>query len=140
MLLEEAKAMREQQKRKQQHEPQTTFYFTPEAPSQPQQPYPQDQRNQSGVVRNQPTPPPLPPKVQNTQDSQLTMSDLHYAAMGVGQKIKQFDQDYGVSEKCKIAANACVNKAKELDQEYEVFGVLSLDCRYDKRRLIWAIK
>lgn len=129
MLLEEAKAMREQQKMKQQHESQTTFYFTPEAPSQPQQPYPQDQRNQSGVVPNQPTPPPLPPKVQNTQDSQLTMSDLHYAAMGVGQKIKQFDQDYGVSEKCRNAANACVNKAKELDQEYEVFAVLSLDCR-----------
>lgn len=54
------------------------------------------------------------------QDSQLTMSDVYQAAAGVGNKIKKIDNDYHVSETCKNVATACVNKAKELDREYEV--------------------
>ena len=48
------------------------------------------------------------------------MDDVRYAALGVGAKVKQFDQEYGVSEQCKQAAHTCPEKAKELDREYEV--------------------
>ena len=52
--------------------------------------------------------------------SSLSYDDIRMAAVGVGQKVHQFDQQYGVSQKCKDAAHTCAVKAKELDEEYEV--------------------
>ena len=52
--------------------------------------------------------------------SNLTNSDILYAARGVGNRMKEFDQQHGVSEKCKQVATACAQKVKTLDQEYEV--------------------
>ena len=34
--------------------------------------------------------------------------------------MKQFDNEYHVTEKCKNAYNACATKAKELNEKYEV--------------------
>lgn len=65
-------------------------------------------------------PPPLPNKPASNEKSGLSMDDIRYAAVGVGTKVKQFDQEYGVSEKCKQVAQTCTEKAKELDREYEV--------------------
>ena len=50
------------------------------------------------------------------------MSDVYQAAAGVGRKLKKIDDDYKVSQTCKDVATACVNKAKELDREYEVIS------------------
>ena len=52
--------------------------------------------------------------------SSLTNSDIFYAARGVGNRMKEFDQQHGVSEKCKQVATTCAQKVKTLDQEYEV--------------------
>ena len=57
------------------------------------------------------------------QKPTLTNSDIMYAARGVGNRVREFDQQHGVSDKCKQVANVCVQKAKDLDQEYEV-GVI----------------
>ena len=65
-------------------------------------------------------PPRLPNKPTSTDKPGLSMDDVRYAALGVGAKVKQSDQEYGVSEKCKQAAHTCTEKAKELDREYEV--------------------
>ena len=65
-------------------------------------------------------PPPLPNKPASTDKSGLSIDDVRYAALGVGNKVKQFDQEYRVSEKCKQVAHTCTEKAKELDREYEV--------------------
>ncbi|KAK8806311.1 hypothetical protein JH06_0704 [Blastocystis sp. subtype 4] len=65
-------------------------------------------------------PPRLPNKPTSTDKPGLSMDDVRYAALGVGAKVKQFDQEYGVSEKCKQAAHTCTEKAKELDREYEI--------------------
>ena len=126
MLLEEAKAMRESQKvppplpPKPQNSTPYSSYEMPRSYDYPSQsfspsPYPgTDARNP------QPTTSAFPPMDPQRQDSQLTMSDVYQAAAGVGNKIKKIDNDYHVSETCKNVATACVNKAKELDREYEV--------------------
>ena len=71
----------------------------------------------------------------------LTNSDIMYAARGVGNRVREFDQQYGVSDKCKQAANACVQKAKELDQEYEVGVINHTDNDVDPKEgcRIWTI-
>ena len=56
----------------------------------------------------------------------LTNSDIMYAAQGIGNRFREFDQQHGVSDKCKQVATACAQKAKDLDQEYEVGGIISL--------------
>ena len=129
MLLEEAKAMRESQKvppplpAKPQNSTPYSSYEAPRSYDYPSQsfspsPYPgADARNP------QPTTSAFPPVDPQRQDSQLTMSDVYQAAAGVGNKLKQIDNDYHVTQTCKNVATACVNKAKELDKEYEVYFV-----------------
>lgn len=70
----------------------------------------------------QPMPDPVMDMSNNHQGPppSLTNSDLFYAARGVGNRMKEFDQQHGVSEKCKQVATTCAQKVKTLDQEYEV--------------------
>lgn len=127
MLLEEAKAMRESQRAppplpaKPQNSTPYSSFEAPRSDSYPNQtfspsPYPGTDPRQSQPSTSSAFPPVDP----HRQDSQLTMSDVYQAAAGVGHKIKQIDEDYKVTQTCKNVATACVNKAKELDREYEV--------------------
>ena len=72
--------------------------------------------------------------------SSLSYDDFRMAAVGLGQKVHQFDQQYGVSQKCKDAAHTCAIKAKEIDNEYEVDLCRSFHSRFERRPLNWAIR
>ncbi|KAK8791766.1 hypothetical protein WA588_002075, partial [Blastocystis sp. NMH] len=106
MILEEAEAVRDNRKSANIFTPSTNS-FSPSAPQQLQfQPIEQPSTPTSSF-----TPQP---------SSSLSYDDFRMAAVGLGQKVHQFDQQYGVSQKCKDAAHTCAVKAKEIDNEYEI--------------------
>lgn len=107
MILEEAEAVRDNRRSTNAFSPAATTFSPSTNPSSnaaPQQ------------LQFQPIEQPSAP----ASSSSLSYDDIRMAAVGVGQKVHQFDQQYGVSQKCKDAAHTCAVKAKELDEEYEV--------------------
>ena len=126
MILEEAEAVRDNRKSANIFTPSTNS-FSPSAPQQLQfQPIEQPSTPTSSF-----TPQP---------SSSLSYYDFRMAAVGLGQKVHQFDQQYGVSQKCKDAAHTCAIKAKEIDNEYEVDLCRSFHSRFERRPLNWAIR
>ena len=106
MILEEAEAVRDNRRSANSFSPSTNPYST----TAPQQ------------LQFQPTEQPSTPATSFTPQSSSSLSydDIRMAAVGIGQRVHQFDQQYGVSQKCKDAAHTCAVKAKEIDNEYEV--------------------
>lgn len=128
MLLEEAKAMRESQRvppplpAKPQNSTSYSSVDSATSLDYPNQSFSPSPYSGVDTRHDQPRPTSFPPIEPHQQDSQLTMSDVYQAAAGVGRKLKKIDDDYKVSQTCKDVATACVNKAKELDREYEVIS------------------
>ena len=125
ILLEEAEAIKkvEAAKRKTTPAEEIKFYLPNENEDEPQQPSLSEDYSNSYESQF----PPIPSRsqkptisLQSSDPNTLTKSDIQYAAAGVVNQMKQFDNEYHVTEKCKNAYNACATKAKELNEKYEV--------------------
>lgn len=119
MLLEEAEAIKQIEAQKQQKQATEEIHFF----------LPNDDEEMDNHTYEETSEfPPIPPRSEKPKkDSRessnanaLTKSDIQYAAAGVVNQIQQFNNEYQVTEKCKNAYSACANKAKELDNKYEV--------------------
>lgn len=126
MILEEAEAVRDYRRSANTFTPATNPYST----SSPQQ-LQFHPIEQSSTPTSTFTPQP---------SSSLSYEDIRMAAVGIGQKVHQFDQQYGVSQKCKDAAHTCAVKAKEIDNEYEVCLYRCFHSRFERRPRNWATK
>lgn len=124
LVLEEAEAIKEVESKKNQIEEPIRFYI------------PQDDEPVENTVETEPTPYPIPPtfptqptpvnmNTQNSNPTSLTASDLQYVAAGMINGLQNFDREYNVSDKCKQAYSTCSNKAKEINEKYEVRSRLS---------------
>lgn len=122
MLLEEAEAIKQieaQKQQKLQMQPtEEIHFFLPN----------DDEEMDNNTYEETSEFPPIPPRSEkpkkvsreSSNANALTKSDIQYAAAGVVNQIQQFNNEYQVTEKCKNAYSACANKAKELNNKYEV--------------------
>ena len=115
MLLEEAQAIKEAESKKEKEfdspQKQNIYYQPPSIPPRSQKP---SLNNPAIQPQSQPQSQPF------SNPSSLTRSDIQYAAAGVINQVQQFERDYQVVDNCKNAYTACANKARELNERYEV--------------------
>ena len=129
MILEEAEAIKEAETKKRiQPAPEPIHFYLPEDEPEPPKPIAPVETYENPQYSYQYPPLPTAPKptLGNTSSNptSLTKSDIQYAAAGVINGIQNFDREYNVSDTCKNAYTVCSNKAKELNEKYEVIHLI----------------